>query len=377
MTERAIHVGRNRIEGWLGEFARGAYRPSLPALAGSVLVALALLGACTCLITPEVVGGAGRGYFVRNDEDHYAGLTAQILHLGKTARRVPSVVLIGASSTREAFSSTGELERSLLEETGEEFVVHNLTSDGITHWEAQGVWDFIGGKFPGMVVLEISPLNLSRSPADLGDMGRDWRFALDSPSFDDELRIAGVTAPRRTGNYFLDHRRFFLARPIVLLNLFRGPVTIKPHRAEEWRRLSGPEFLRAATRAGRWRETYRENREANMAVYDRIVRRMTGAEGIKVLLLDSTRNPAADALNFASDEHRALLDTYHADAAQLARSPRVDYAGLRDEAGLTPADFVDASHVNNPDGRSRYTRALAKRLAALWRDNTGTENSGP
>ena len=370
MTETSILVGRNSLATWLGEFARGATRPSLPALAGSIAVALGLLGACAFLITPEAVGGPGRGYFSRDNEDRYADLSSEILHLGRTAPRVPSVVLIGASSTREAFSSAEELELLLLEETGETFAVYNLTSDGITHWEAQGVWDFIGGKFPGMVALEISPLNLSRPAAELEDLGRDWRFALDSPGFEEELRIAGAPVPRRSGNYFLDHLRFFLIRPAALLNAVRGPVTVKRHRAEEWRTLSEPEFVRAATRAGRWLATYRENRDANMAVYERIAGRMTSGEGMKVLLLDSTRNPSADALNFATDEHRALLDTYHADAEALARSPRVDFGDLRDEAELTPADFVDASHVNNPDARSRYTRALAKRLAALWRDDT-------
>ncbi len=355
---------------WLGEFVWGATKPSLPALAGSILVAVALFAGCIFSITPELVGGAGRGYFVRNDEDHYAGLTAEALHLGRTVPNAPSVVLIGASSTREAFSTKAELERLLLEETGESFAVYNLTSDGITHWEVGALWDIIGGKFPGMIVVEVSPLNLSRNPADLEDMGRDWRFALDSPSFTEELRIAGVDIPERTGNYFLDHRRFFLARPVVLLNLLRGPIAIKPHRAEEWRTVSGAEFERAAARTGRWRETYRANREANVAVYDRLTARMTAGAEVKVLLVNSTRNPAADALNFATDEHRALLDAYEADAERLARGPGIDYADLRDEAALTPSDFVDASHIKSPEARSRYTRALAKHLAALWRGDS-------
>jgi hypothetical protein len=54
-----------------------------------------------------------------------------------------------------------------------------------------------------------------------------------------------------------------------------------------------------------------------------------------------------------------------ADARAFAARHSVELWRLDAEAGLRPEEFDDWCHIGNNDGRVRYTRALARRVAAL------------
>ena len=83
--------------------------------------------------------------------------------------------------------------------------------------------DWLGEGFNGAVVISMIPGRLAR--------GRDWleesfespRFGLDSKVFDEEVRLAGVELPARSGIYFFDHYRFLVARRKALPHLLTGP----------------------------------------------------------------------------------------------------------------------------------------------------------
>ncbi len=350
---------------WLSELAAGAFHPSLPALLGALLVAAVLFLSCITLLTQDLLAEANCGYFMVDWKDDYAYLTCTVLQEARDNSPEPVIALIGASALRESIAGADDLAGLMKEELGRKVRVVPLTAAGLTHWEAAAIADLVAGHMQGVVILGVSPGKMALPRGFFEDLVRQPRLALDSSAFDEEADLAGIALPRRTGNFFLDHHGFFSARPSAVLNLVTGPVVPDLHQARTWRILSEDEWANAEISLLGRVGGYTENGTRNFEVMGRTIERLRGAGGIQPVLLESVRNPRADQVMRDSPACREALTRYEEDVLAYAAAWDVPYLDITAEAELTPASFIDTSHIWDMDAAKRYTRVLASHLAAL------------
>ncbi len=344
------------------ELRHGATRPSGPALIGMLAVALAWLLGCITFLTPARIAQLGGGWFMESDEDEYAALLADTLRLRTLTPGPREIVIIGASSTREAITSAEDLEELVSTQLGEPVHVRLIAGGGLFVWEIAAVVDQLPPHLRGTVLVEISERQVTRARDLLQGLVESPRLPLDSPAFDAEVRTAKLAQPHVwTDNYFLRHYQFFVARPLALLNLVRGPVTPCPHMTARWRPPTEAEWRRIHETAGQWVTKY-DLAPANFAVYGRILGAIR-QRGLQPALFQPPRNPKVMAEALAERGAADMFARYTTDLEQFAQQQNTPLWTVQDEAAMTPDDFFDGLHVKSDAARERYTAALAKHIA--------------
>lgn len=208
----------------LQELWAGLTEPSTGAVAGALGVALACLVLCMALLTPALVAD---GMLVTWPGDDYAALAADVLRSSAAPRPVVNVVLIGSSASREAIEQPHRVELDLARALGvppRTVRLRVFTAADLAAIEALAVVEQLPDGFADLVVVEVSARNVAVCPERLRALHRAPRLPFDGARAEDFLVEAGLVTPRwRTGNYFLDHHGFFLARPDALKYLHRPP----------------------------------------------------------------------------------------------------------------------------------------------------------
>jgi hypothetical protein len=274
---------------------------------------------------------------------------------------------VGDSTIREAITSEADLSRRISELAGEPVSAHLLVAGALGLWDSVCVTDCIRNQVSGLVVVEISPYNVAAGITPLRQRLENPRWPLDSSAFDDEATLAGLPTHRRYGNFFLDHYRFFVARPAILLHVIGGPAQEQAHF------YAGPHWVnpearaQAEARLTRWETNYYDNRGNNLEAYARLVRRVRAQPGISVALIEGVENPILQS----HDAHESTAwAEYREDVRVFSARLPVQYWDLNHIAKLGPSDFVDLLHLNSAAAQERYTDALAHRCAAVLRDQT-------
>lgn len=365
----ASELKDGRLRLFMRQFWAGATQPTLAGLCGAVVVALLMALACAVLITPQSMRHIAR-YFTANVRDEYADATADLMEMqGSTATGL-SVVVMGDSTTREAISDVAHFEQLLSERLGQAVHVQILAPGGLTHWEALTMVDTFIDNFRGVVVMQIAPSALTRDRTAAQELLNWPRLAIQSAIMDDEMRLAGLRIPWRSGNYFVDNYAFFIARPRVFHNLFTGPPETLTHVMQTWTPPTPAQWQEAVTKLTAWRATYQQSKQQNLHVYQTLIARAQ-SRGVKVALLEEVISPRAEAVGYAEPAARELLAQYTQDVRQFARQHDVAYWDLRDQAGLKDDDFIDHTHIQTQEGRERFTSLLADRVAALLQTPAG------
>jgi len=355
------------------EFIRGATRPSLGALLGAACVGAALLGVCAWGITPHLIA-TKPGYFEVDKRDEFAHLTARTLQIAESPVDGTSVVIIGDSSVREAISSPEDLEQQLLEKSGQHVTVKLLAAGGLTQWGTVAITDNIRDHIKGVVLLEISPYNLSMDEEPLTEYERT--VAVESEAFRDEIRKFGLTPPPHTGNYFIDNYRFFVARPACLWNLVYEPLNPPQHFIEHPRAWSRRQWARAYARVWAWVPHYDENKARNLAIYQRMIERLRKNRGITVALYETIESPQIQSLAHGSNDKKTKA-RYYTDMAAFLHENHLELLDVASEAEVGNRDFWDPFHMMTDNARRRYTAALANRLAELLAPPTTQSTAQP
>ena len=373
-----VFVGKkmaDKTTGWWREFKRGVLKPSLGGVLGAMVVAVVLLLISVFLITPELMASIDYGYFLASPRDSYAYVAAETLRLASTEYANPSVILVGSSAMREAISDVTDVKNALSKRLGCTIDVYRLTAEGLNLWEISSVVDLLDDKAQGLLVVGISPKQLAYDKKYLEYSARVPRLTFDTQAYWNSLDAEGLKRPQRCGVFFIDHYRFFLARPSALLNLVRGPIQLRHHRAEDWRIATGEAFKRACQLRMRWKETYDERHGANLAVYERMMAEIEKREGLELVLLDAVRNPSYMSYIEVTPEAREYRDKYCHDVETLAKKYGVPYLELNEAARLDADDFVDTSHIHNPEARDRYTMVLTQRLGDMFEERMSKQAS--
>lgn len=348
-------------------FLAGACAPSAAALFLAALICAGWIVACARLVTPRWVV-RHESLLTTGRRDEFPQLASRALGLRLSHPREPLVVLIGDSSLREAVTSEADLSRRLGERAGRPTSAALLAAGGVTILDELALTDqILAGRPRGVVVLEVSqydlcldPINVRRSP---GDATHDFPF--ESPSRRDELRQMGVPVGPLTHNLFLDGRRFFASRVDRLVSLRHDRYLVRQHLFEgrggwterDWH------AREAAEKVCRWEAGYRRNRDANFAIYARLLARLRSA-GLHPCLLRMVENPRNAQV--CGPPGAPLRGEYQADLRAFAATQGVPLLDdLERAAGLDPADFGDYVHLRADAARQRYTAALADRLAPV------------
>jgi hypothetical protein len=289
--------------------------------------------------------------------DDYEFGTTDALRLLQNPPRGPHVALIGTAAMREALTADSDIAARL------SLPVIDFMSGGQSGIEMAAYADSLGRDFEGVVVLGVSFSRLAADSAELAKLVQEPRLAFVSPAADAEIRAAGFQVPARTGNYFIDNYKFFVARyRTTLWHLLTGKAPEHATRtylgrpaadAKQW--ASDAAILKART------AHYDDRADNNLGAMERLVRMFPDRSKVKIVLLEIPLNPRAEQEVLGSDfvaKHRAKMRAF-------AEKEGVLYWDLNESAGLTPADFQDWAHVNTASGQDHWTSRLVAQLLPL------------
>lgn len=354
--------GRAPAGGPRRAFAEGLVRPSGPALALSLGLCLAGFLACLLGVTPRSFVRL-HPFFAseRRDSDVFLSARAIELESRETLERL-TIVLLGGSSLMSVVDPA-QLEGSVTSATGLDLHTVSLMNLGQSLLDTASLTDVLPERLEGILVVGTSlveicrSVNLSPGPED-PPVGS--RFAFDSPTLEGHARKLGIEPPSSTGNYFWDHRRFFLPRMGSFLRnvLWRGPLQMNEH---PWQTLDEAQPLQERREMGL---RIQRLTELGYPAHSEDGLRLLGASlervrGIEVLLLETPLAP------MIVDEFvgREFLEEHRSRMRTFASERGFEYVSLDQEAQLEDPDFYDHTHVFREQAQQRFTVALARVLS--------------
>ncbi len=343
--------------------ASGLLRPSLVA----VIIAVGSCGgaiiAADLLITEDSMMGPNATVFAQDALDDYCYATSDALRFQHNPPKGDHVALIGTAAMREAIETDEQVASRIERGFGKSIPVIDFMSGGQSGIEMAAFADSLGRDFEGVVVLGVSFSRLAADSSELAKLVEEPRLAFASPAADAEIRAAGFTPPARTGNYFIDNYKFFVARyRTTLWHLVTGKAPEHatrtylgraPADAAQW--ASDAAILKART------GHYDDRAEGNLGAMKRLIALFPDRSKVKIVLLEIPLNPKAQDEVLGRDfvsKHRARLQAF-------AEREGVLYWDLNQSVGLTPADFQDWAHVNTASAQERWTGQLTDRLQTL------------
>lgn len=364
-----VDDGENKLH--IGDYARiftdNLTKASLPALFVAISLSLAAIMAALLLVKENVMISPAAALLAQDPLDDYEFGTSQALRLMRAPPRGPHLALIGTAAMREALTADQDIETRLSGSLGRTLPVIDFMSGGQSGIEMAAFADSLGRDFEGVVVLGVSFSRLAADSSELAKLVEEPRLALVSPAADAEIHAAGFTPPARTGNYFLDNYKFFVARyRTTLWHLITGEAPVHATRtylgrpaadAKQW--ASDATILKART------AHYDDRAAGNLGAMDRLVQLFPDRTKVKIVLLEIPLNPKAETEVLGTEfvaKHRARLRDF-------AEREGVLYWDLNESAGLSPADFQDWAHVNSAAGQDRWTGQLIEKLVSLIQSN--------
>ena len=344
-------------------FADGLTKASLVSLFMAMGICIFAILSAIIFIKENVMISPSAAILAQDPLDDYQFGTSQALRLLQAPPKGPHVALIGTAAMREALTSDGDIESRLAGALGRSMPVIDFMSGGQSGIEMAAFAESLGRDFEGVVVLGVSFSRLAADSSELAKLVEEPRLAFVSPAGDTEIRAAGFKGPARTGNYFIDNYKFFVAR----------------YRPALWHLISGerPEHVtrtylgRPAADAKQWESDaailkarvahYDDRAEGNLGAMDRLVKLFPDRAKVKIVLLEIPLNPRAETEVLGGDfvaRHRARLRAF-------ADKEGVLYWDLNESARLTPADFQDWAHINTAAGQEHWTAQLIGKLVPL------------
>ena len=341
-------------------FLKALVGPSWGGVLGTIAVAAGLLAACFLLVTPARLARLDVGYLLQDRRDDFAYVSWRAFRIAEAGPQPGAVALLGASSMLHGITSEADVAAIVRERAGMKVPVYDLTAGGLSPWEAASVMDLVGADFAGVIVLGIGAELLATPPSELEGLRRHPRLAFTTAAFDEELRVAGFAPVHASGNYFLDNSQFFTARIGVIGRLATGPIEHARHT--DWRTsLDAKAWRFQIDRVSAWiRDGYPAHARATLDVFARLIARARARGRVRVALLVTPINP-----NALAEFDPGVDERFMADASAFAARHGAELWRLDAEAGLRPEEFDDWCHLGDNDGRARYTRALARHIAAL------------
>jgi hypothetical protein len=348
---------RGHVSELASAFVEGALRPSLPACLGTLALVATQTLILSLVVSEETVARLEPTTLMSGVTDWDAYITVKALALKHREDSNPVVVCTGDSLIMAAVDDPADVARELRSSVGPvdfEF----LATYGQSLWDTVTILDQLPKDARGAVVIGVSPVRMMDDVSRLRRLASSPRLALSSPAFEDEARRAGQPLPWRTGVYFLDHSRWFAARPSMVLGWLTEPVEPDMHYVVRllpaWKDEDWEKPTRIASRLSQ-----PENMPSMFAMLERAVRRLQARENVRVAVLEMPRHPRLAAV------FRRAIEEYQTRICDFAERMKVAHWRLDDEARLAPEDFSDPVHISNAAARRRFQRVLTRRIKEL------------
>lgn len=356
----------------LSEFVRGATRPSLAALACTVVVAGAIAAFGLSAFRPEIMIGEWGAYFPENARDDYAFMSRDVMRIRRAPPAPLAVAVLGASGVEEALSSIEEMREEVATRTDLRPAVHNLTTKNLSLPEMASILEQVGPDFDGVAVLGVGVRSVTLRDKRFAQLMSRPRLAFTSEIVDEEARFAGVPVPWRSGNYLYDNRHFFSLRAeIFARNLWRGPPVRSTHPFISDEKIDGRPRRVMVSKIERLFQRYESLADANFERLGRLVDRLERYSNVSIVILEAPINTDWVTESKFGDVYAEHLRR----AREFTAARGIPYWDLMAEAHVTPDDFYDWCHMRHADAQDRYTRVLSRRIAEALERHVGRESS--
>jgi hypothetical protein len=343
-------------------FIRGLLHPSLM----SVLTALAtavLIIACVMSLSPTQVAAVIRWYtsYSFHISDDPAVCTSRALELSARPPGNPSVVILGASTTRESVDAP-EISALLSNDVGRNVPAYNLTFSSQHIVESLALTDAIPAHLRGVVLVGVNPVRIGKNvPVSRIFRGRTLGFTSDS--LREEARYWNVDLPQPTGWYAWDNRFFVLglwraavmAIPYFLRNPLQ-PVAPSQHLYVGWSDPGDAWRQRQYEEVQQSLQDYAATSARHFQTLQRLIDKLQRYD-LQVILLESPANP-----QFLATLPAGFYDNYRGEVSRFAQRAGVDYLDINAEAALRSADFYDWAHLDSAAAQQTYSATLARHL---------------
>jgi hypothetical protein len=358
------------LRSFLREYWSSATRPSLAVLLVVLATTLGIFGAATIGLTQETMAHGAHAFLANVDSDHAAFATGRALKLGLSSSRDLRVVVVGASSTREAMDAD-DLERTVLEHAGVRVRVDNLATGSQFLVESMALSERIPDGARGVLLIGVGSVRFSAPPESLAVYAEAPRLGIRSDQLDALYREAGIDAPPRTGVYAYDNLAYLAPRFefLVLRLALRRPARQIPH---------GYLGLPQTKPDGRiWRAArkrlvgYDAHREHNRDLLRNLVRHVRSRTGMKVMLVRPPVNPRFNS----GLEDRTLPGRHHRFMREVAAELDAPFLSLPEIAPCTEDEFWDWCHLRSREAIRRCSEAVGIRMVPLLVPDRDPEES--
>lgn len=338
-------------------------RPSRAGFVGTLVVTGLLLVLSAVLLRPSAL--AGHRWIVEPIDD-FAWLAGNLVRYQHASPEAFHVAIVGTSATREAISDDRLLEAELEAVMGRPVEVHLLVAGSLYPLEYLVVADHVPPEAPGLVVLEVSERNLGLEPRTWHWLANNPRLPLHSPAYRERVALAGFRArPMIPGLYLSEHLDFYAARIFSRVAQRFEPIAYHLHAVDALASPSPQEWERMQANYEHWLRVYDTHQEQVLPIYQQLVGSIRERSHSSVAFLQAPRNPQfVQWVESRSQPAVVLRSRYQAQIEQLAGDLGVPCWDLVDAAGVAPEGFRDHAHIRDPASRERYTRALARAIAA-------------
>jgi hypothetical protein len=345
----------------------GATRPSLTAVAGTLLLVVFQLAAMSGYWTPERMAAMDRTLLLKYGHDYDAWVTMTAHRLRYQPAAGLDVLYVTNSSGRHSIQSVEAVSQQVSDLVGEPVRFEMLATGAQTLWEAEILLDQLADNFRGVVIISTSVNRLTSTPEQLQHLASNPRLGLDSVSHTSRLHAAGIATPQQSGVYLLVHARFFaLRRRALMKNLLLGTRAYTPHRYRDGEFALEREWIATTPRFMKRMQRFEEYSDANFKVLSEVIGRLR-KRGIQVALNEAPRHPRLVQL-FGDD-----FEIYQDAVQSFARAESVPLWQLDDTVALQASEFRDWGHITEPAARERYQAELGRRIAVML--NTKKEES--
>lgn len=334
---------------WIQELSNGLFRPSMVTVSTALIVCFLPILCCLIFINEDFFISDYHLYFAADDYDFPTFVSSEALQMSKSKNK-SKFVIAGASSTRVSVR-----KEKLAELMGSSTPVFKLCTGRQSFWETAKILDLIPDGSEGYVVIGVGPSRFARPQEDLLKIPKRPRFAFNTDAFDMELKLNGIEAATRFGNFFLDNQKFFIVRlKFFFRNILFGPPSPKLKYLGQDRADKDIQVDISKKVSARF-EVYDQNFPYNKQVLERIILRLKDKTKMNIILLEHPIDP-----HFVNNYMGADFYSDHKKRARaLAKEHDITYWNITDMIGVSKNDFYDWTHFRSIELANKYTETLA------------------
>ncbi len=341
-------------------FLSGLTTPSLLSTGLALLFGLFVFSSLFFL-TERFVGSPLAAYAAQGSRDHPVFASSDVVRLRALPPegQPPLLAIVGASVTRSSFGTEAEIEKAMLEATGQpvEVVILATGLQGLV--EHISIIESLMTGRPTWFVLGLGPSRFCRTPEMIQEEILEPNLGFRSAEVRGYAEAAGLRPFESTGYFLLDNLSFWLARlPEILPNVVKG----MPEQAETtWRdrRMSQEKLQRRFRNAASRYARLDANFEDNLELVDRLVERLEAHPEVDLTIVENAVNPVFLRDWMGEDFYATYLDRMR----DWTEERQVDYLTLALDEGFADEDYFDWAHVSSPDAISRLRAGLVAHLA--------------